>query len=94
MCIRDRGKDLEAYIYIPTERSSEVRMGQEVDLTDNSGNVLEKTAVSFISPEVDPTLQGILVKAPVHSGAEILRTAQLVNCLLYTSIWPASFILG
>jgi RND family efflux transporter MFP subunit len=88
----DEGKDLEAYIYIPTERSSEVRMGQEVDLTDNSGNVLEKTAVSFISPEVDPTLQGILVKAPVHSGAEILRTAQLVKARVVWSTKPMAVV--
>ena len=46
----DEGKDLEAYIYIPTERSGEVRMGQEVDLTDNSGKQLEKTMIDFVSP--------------------------------------------
>ena len=62
----DENKDLEAYIYIPTERSSEVRKGLGVDLMDNSGKLLEKTQVDFISPQVDSTLQGILVKAPVH----------------------------
>ena len=75
----DENQDLEAYVYIPTERAAEVRMGLGIDLTDNSGKVLEKTAVDFISPEVDSTLQGILVKAPVHSGAEILRNAQIVK---------------
>lgn len=88
----DENKDLEAYIYIPTERSSEVKMGQEVDLTDNSGNVLEKTKVDFISQEVDPTLQGILVKAPVHSGAEILRTAQLVKARVVWSTKPMAVV--
>ena len=63
----DENKDLEAYIYVPTERSSDVRMGLDVDLTDNSGKVLEKTKIDFVSPQVDTTLQGILVKAPVHS---------------------------
>jgi RND family efflux transporter MFP subunit len=88
----DEGKDLEAYIYIPTERSGDVKMGQEVDLTDDSGNVLEKTNVDFISPEVDPTLQGILVKAPVHSGAEILRTAQLVKARIIWSTKPMAVV--
>jgi RND family efflux transporter MFP subunit len=74
----DEGKDLEAYIYIPSERSGDVHMGQQVILTDNAGNPLDKTNVNFISPEVDPTLQGILVKAPVHS-VELLRNAQLVK---------------
>ena len=63
----DESNDLEAYIYIPTERASEVRMELPIDLTDNDGKLLEKTAVDFISPEVDSTLQGILVKAPVKS---------------------------
>ncbi len=74
----DEGKDLEAYIYIPSERSGDVHMGQQVILTDNAGNPLDKTNVNFISPEVDPALQGILVKAPVHS-VELLRNAQLVK---------------
>ena len=65
----DENKDLEAYIYVPTERAAQVRMGLEVDLTDNSGKLLEKTKIDFISPQVDNTLQGILVKAPVHFGA-------------------------
>lgn len=75
----DENKDLEAYVYIPTERAADVHMGLGVDLTDNSGKLLEKTAVDFISPQVDSTLQGILVKAPVHSGSEILRNAQIVK---------------
>ena len=39
----DESNDLEAYIYIPTERASEVRMGLPIDLTDNDGKLLEKT---------------------------------------------------
>jgi RND family efflux transporter MFP subunit len=73
----DENNDLEAYVYIPTERAAEVRMGLGIDLTDNSDKLLEKTKVDFVSPEVDSTLQGILVKAPVHS--EILRNAQIVK---------------
>jgi RND family efflux transporter MFP subunit len=75
----DENKDLEAYIYVPTERAGEVRQGLAVNLTDNSGKLLEKTKDRFLSPEVDSTLQGILVKAPVHSGPEILRNAQMVK---------------
>ena len=83
----DENQDLEAYIYIPTERSSDVRMGLGVDLVDNAGNVLEKTKVDFISPQVDSNLQGILVKAPVHSGRDILRNAQLVKARI---VWSTS----
>ena len=61
----DENKDLEAYVYVPTERAGQVKMGLEVDLTDIDGNVLEKSKIDFVSPEVDPTLQAILVKARV-----------------------------
>ena len=72
----DENNHLEAYIYIPTERAAEVHEGLAVDLTDNSGKLLEKTKVDFISAEVDSTLQGILVKAPVQETRAMLRNAQ------------------
>jgi RND family efflux transporter MFP subunit len=75
----DENKDLEAYIYIPSERSSEVHMGLGVDLMDNDGKLLEKTQVDFISPQVDSALQGILVKAPLHVSPSMLRNAQMIK---------------
>jgi RND family efflux transporter MFP subunit len=80
----DENKDLEAYIYVPTERSTELKQGLQVDLTDTNGNVLEKTNIDFLSPQVDSTVQGVLVKAPVRSGSELLRNAQLVRARI---IW-------
>lgn len=73
----DENKDLEAYIYIPTERAAEVHTGLGVQIVDNNGNPIENTSIDFVSPQVDTQLQGILVKAPVHSAA--LRNAQLVK---------------
>ena len=75
----DENKDLEAYIYVPTERATDLRQGLEVNLTDTNGNLLEKTNINFLSPQVDSTVQGVLVKAPVHSSLEKVRTAQLVK---------------
>jgi hypothetical protein len=34
----DENGDLEAYVYIPTERASEVHRGLGVDLTDNTAS--------------------------------------------------------
>ncbi|HVC48356.1 MAG TPA: efflux RND transporter periplasmic adaptor subunit [Terracidiphilus sp.] len=82
----DQSRDLEAYIYVPTERSSQVRMGLPVELYDTSGKLLEKTAIDFVSPQVDPTLQGILVKAPVHLAPDVVRNAQIINArVIWTS---------
>lgn len=85
----DENRDLEAYIYIPTERSTEVRMGQDVELVDNNGQMLEATRTDFVSPQVDSTLQGILVKAPVHGTSERLRTGQLVKARVVWDTKPA-----
>jgi RND family efflux transporter MFP subunit len=83
----DEMKDLEAYIYVPTERSGQVRMGLAVELTDTTGKLLEKTKIDFLSAEVDDSLQGILVKAPVHLAPDVLRTEQLIKARI---IWSSS----
>jgi RND family efflux transporter MFP subunit len=88
----DEGRDLEAYIYIPTERSGEARKGLEVDLTDTEGKVLEKTNIDFLSPEVDPTMQEILAKAPVRVGPELLRTAQIIKARVVWSTKPMAVV--
>lgn len=75
----DENKDLEAYIYIPAERAMQVKRGLEVDLLNTQDELLEKTKIDFISPQVDGALQGILAKAPVHIAPETLRNAQLVK---------------
>jgi len=54
----DEGKDLEAYIYIPTERSSQVRLGLDVDLLDTSGKLLGEVEDRFLSPQVEQHAAG------------------------------------
>ena len=88
----DENKDLEAYIYVPTERAGQVRQGLRIDLTDTNGNLLEKTSIDFVSPQVDSTLQEILVKAPVHGTPEILRNAQLVKARVIWSTSPMAVV--
>jgi len=85
----DENKDLEAYIYVPTERAGKVRMGQDVELMDNNGKLLEKTKIDFVSAQVDTTLQGILIKAPIHSSPELLRNAQLIKARV---IWGTNLM--
>jgi RND family efflux transporter MFP subunit len=88
----DENKDLEAYIYVPTERAGQVRNGLAVELMDNSGKLLEKTAIDFLSPQVDSTLQGILVKAPVHASPELLRNAQMIKARVVWSTTPMAVV--
>ena len=74
----DDPSGLEAYIYIPTERLAEVKMGLPVEILDTSGNVVAKSAITFVSPEVDNGMQGILAKAEVPAGAKV-RNQEVVN---------------
>ena len=88
----DENKDLEAYIYVPTERSSEVRNGLEVDLTDNAAICWKSRRLTSVSAQVDSALQGVLVKAPVHSTSEILRNAQMVKARVIWSTKPMATV--
>ena len=88
----DENRDLEAYIYVPTERAAEVRMGLPVDILDNNEQLIEHTKIDFISPQVDNQLQGILVKASVHSAQALVRTAQLVKARVVWSTQPTPTI--
>jgi len=88
----DQPGDLEAYIYIPTERSSEARIGLDVELFDTSGKLLQKSRIDFLSPQVDPNLQGILAKAPVHPTPDIMRNAQLIKARVIWSTKPMAVV--
>ncbi len=84
----DENADLEAYIYVPTERATQIRTGLPVEILDTDGNVLTKSTVSFLSPEVDNGLQSILAKAEIPRTAERLRNQQLVKARITWSTSP------
>jgi RND family efflux transporter MFP subunit len=88
----DEFADLEAYIYIPTERAAQVRMGLPVEIQDTGGNTLAKSTISFLSPEVDNGLQSILAKAEVPRATEALRNQQLVKARVTWSTSPAPVV--
>jgi RND family efflux transporter MFP subunit len=75
----DENGEFEAYIYIPSERAAQVRRGLPVNILDNSGKLIERAHIDFVSPQVDNGLQGILAKAMLRSGAGTVRNAQLVK---------------
>ena len=87
----DEDRDLEAYIYIPTERSSIVHNGLPVELLDTAGNTLTKTSLYFVSPQVDNGTQSILAKAPVSSGGN-LRNQQIVNARITWDTKPGATV--
>jgi RND family efflux transporter MFP subunit len=88
----DENSQLEAYVYIPTERASDVRMGLPVNIVTSSGELIESTKVNFVSRQVDNALQGILVKAPLRSSLDRFRNEQLVKARVVWSTSPAPTI--
>ncbi len=81
----DERAGLEVYISIPSEHAQGIRMGAPVEVLDQSGKVLLKTNVYFISPQVETGTQSILVKAPADQAADVLRAMQLVRARIVWS---------
>jgi RND family efflux transporter MFP subunit len=75
----DRPGSLEAYVYLPIERSSQLRPNLPVQIIDQSGAVIAESRINFISPQVDSTTQTVLVKAPIANNNDKLRNAQFIH---------------
>jgi len=75
----DQPGALEAYVYVPVERSAQLKLGMPVQIVDASGNVLAESRITFISPEVDTSTQSVLVKATISNNRDRLRTAQFIR---------------
>jgi RND family efflux transporter MFP subunit len=75
----DQPGSLEVYVYVPIERSSQLKMNLPVQVLDGSGKVLADSRVSFISPQVDNTTQTVLVKARIANGNTALRQSQFIR---------------
>jgi RND family efflux transporter MFP subunit len=75
----DKPGSLEAYVYVPIERSSQLKPNLPVQIVDQSGNVLAESRINFISPQVDSTTQSVLAKAPIANSNDKLRNAQFIH---------------
>lgn len=75
----DRPGSLEAYIYVPVEKSGELKMHLPVQIVDSSGKLLASSRIIFISPQVDNATQTVLAKAEIVNSNDALRTAQFIH---------------
>ena len=75
----DRPGSLEAYIYVPIEKSAQLKLNLPVQIVDGAGNLLASSRITFISPQVDTSTQSVLAKATIANSNESLRTAQLIR---------------
>jgi RND family efflux transporter MFP subunit len=75
----DKPGGLEAYIYVPIEKSGQLKLNMPVQIVDADGKVMADSRISFISPEVDNTTQSVLAKAKISNTNDNLRTAQFIR---------------
>jgi RND family efflux transporter MFP subunit len=74
----DRPGTLEAYIYVPVEKSAQLKLNLPVEIS-SGGKTVAKSRISFISPQVDNTTQTVLAKAQIANNNDALRNAQFIR---------------
>jgi RND family efflux transporter MFP subunit len=75
----DKPGSLEAYVYVPVERSAQLKDNMPVEIVDGEGKVMAESRISFVSPEVDNTTQSVLVKARIANHEDKLRNLQFIR---------------
>ena len=75
----DQPGALEAYVYVPIERSTQLKLNMPVQIVDASEKVLAQSRITFISPEVDTSTQSVLVKATISNSRDLLRNSQFIR---------------
>ncbi len=75
----DQNQQLELYVSVPIERTSELHAGMTIELLDSDGRALGECRAGFISPQVEEATQSVLVKATVDNLKGALRTSQFVR---------------
>jgi RND family efflux transporter MFP subunit len=78
----DQTKRLQLYVYVPRERSLQLKLGLPVGIVDDSGKVVEQGELEFVSPRVERDTQTVLVKATFANEDGRLRQAQAVRARL------------
>lgn len=75
----DQLGSLEAYVYVPVEYSSHLKMNLPVQVLDSEDKALAESRISFVSPQVDNTTQTVLVKARITNANDALRQSQFIR---------------
>jgi RND family efflux transporter MFP subunit len=87
----DEPGPLEAYIYVPADRARNLKLGLPVHLTDDAGNKVAETRITFLSPQVDTETQTVLAKAMLENPRG-LRVAQQLRAQVVWSTHEGTVI--
>ncbi len=76
----DSTQGTQVYVQVPLEESAKLKPGLPVAVLNGQDQVMARSTIFFVSPQVDPTTQTILVKANLTGpAAASLRTQQYVQ---------------
>ena len=75
----DKPGNLELYIYVSIERATALKLNLPVEILGADGKIVAHSRVNFISPQVDPSTQSVLAKAPIANSNDALRQAQFIH---------------
>jgi RND family efflux transporter MFP subunit len=78
-------RDLELYVSVPVEKAAGLKSGLRLELTDVTGRSIGESRVSYVSSEVQPDTQSVLVKGVIPNPTGELREAQVVHARLVWS---------
>jgi RND family efflux transporter MFP subunit len=70
---------LEVNVAIPVDRAAQLGAATRIEVLDDTGHAVGSGTVKFVSPDVDPTTQTVLVKADVANPEGVLRTDQIAR---------------
>jgi len=79
---------LQIQANVPVEKATQLRVGMPVQLIDDQEKVLQRGAIFFIAPNIDPRTQSVLVKASFNNSNGTLRTEQYVRTRLIWATRP------
>lgn len=88
----DDNQALEAYVDIPVERATSLKVGMPVEMIDAVGQVLAPSEVSFVSPRADSDTQTVLIKTRVHNPAGRLRASQFTRARVIWAEHPGPVV--
>lgn len=84
----DGGQGLEAYINVPLERASDLRLGLPVELLDANGQALATNTITFIAPRAEDDTQSVLVRAMLRNRPPNTRVMQYIRARIIWSNDP------
>jgi RND family efflux transporter MFP subunit len=85
----DQSEGLEAYINVPLEQATNLRLGLNVELLDSEGMVIATTPITFIAPRADDGTQSVLAKATLRQRPPSIRVMQYVRARVIWNNDPA-----